>query len=137
MTSADLLEWAMKLGFPAALAAFLIWQNYKQQARLVLRLTQSEDWIRETLVQLSTNAAATVRDNTAALRESARVHRQILDALAERPCMIDCAPGGRSFDPHPMPPPPAEPRRPSGLDVGRLRHEESTEVVVKPPTQRH
>jgi len=120
----DVLEWAMKLGFPAALAAFLIWQNHKQQSKLVTRLTESEDWIRVTLVDLAKSTAESVRDNTLALRESARVHRHILEALSERPCL-------RDYRPHEAPQPPPE-RRASGLDVGKLRNEVSTERIVKP-----
>jgi hypothetical protein len=80
-----LIDIALKLGLPAAIAVYLIWRTDQRDQGTIGRLQATEDWIRTTLVALNATTAESVRDNTLALRESARMHRQILEALDERP----------------------------------------------------
>jgi hypothetical protein len=94
----DLPAIISQLGFPVAIAAFLIWQQSKATASMMARLAASEDFIRSTLAELNKETAQALRENTAAMREGARAHRDILLALRSRPCLSEPEPR-----PHPMP----------------------------------
>ena len=87
--SPEMLDWVIKLGFPAALALFFVWENRKAQMLLVQRLQTSEDWIRETLVKMNNKSSDALRENAAALREAASSNRKVLEALNARPCLME------------------------------------------------
>ena len=82
-----LMDWVLKLGFPAALAVFLIWRSEVKNAETVKRLQASEDWIKSTLVKLAGDVTAALKDSTDAWREALDHQARIERLLRNRPCI--------------------------------------------------
>ena len=111
-----LLDIALKMGVPAALALYLVWRMDRRDADTILRLQSTEDWVREALM-------TALNECTSALRDSARTNRMIIRALEVRPCLREHP---RPNDPHDYGP------QDTGLrDVPRSKHDDSTDRMVR------
>ena len=87
-----LLPFARDFGFPALLVILLLWHLRREYARVTERLSASEDWIKTTLAQLTSETAAALRENT-------RANRDLFRLLESRPCLYDDRRG--DYKPHP------------------------------------
>lgn len=93
----DFINQNREYGFTALIAAVALWYIYKQNTNVTLRLQTLEDWSRNTLSELLKESQLVIRDNTRAMRESARAHRDLLSMLSTRACLKDPP----DYRPHP------------------------------------
>jgi hypothetical protein len=75
-----LLDMIIKLGFPTAVAAYMIYRTDRRNDQTVARLASLEEWVRGTMT-------AALSENTDALRDARSGYREMIRALSGRPCL--------------------------------------------------
>jgi hypothetical protein len=75
-----------KIGFPAALAVFLMWRMYKDKQETTARLQQSEDWIKNTLIGVTNSVTTALGEATEAIKENHKTNAQVMDAIRSIKC---------------------------------------------------
>jgi len=111
----DVVAVIRDLGFPVALVLLLLYHLRSEYTRVTARLTQTEDWVRETLVKA-------LNRSTDVMADVARMSREGMAVLAQRPCMHDeQPPNSGDYKPHPS----------SVRDIHPVRTFDTTEEIKR------
>ena len=81
------IELAKAFGVTAMLVCFFVWWAYQRDKAMSTRLKQVEDYQRDQLTQLTTNATEAVTRSAEAEARTSAVLQRVCEALERRPCI--------------------------------------------------